>query len=53
MEVIYDNRGEVVGKEFQEMLYSNNIRDVLTTVKNPQANYVIKRMHLSMGISSE
>ena len=47
--VIHDNGGEFIGKEFQEMLSSYGIKYQPTTVKNPQANALIERTHLTMG----
>ena len=39
-----------MGKEFQELLTSYGIEDTSpTTVKNPQANGMVEKMHLSMG----
>ena len=47
--VIFDNGKEFVGEEFQELLESYAIRAVPTTVKNPQANGVVERMHLTLA----
>eukprot|EP00957_Ditylum_brightwellii_P195965 14931077-Ditylum_brightwellii.AAC.3 len=47
-EVIHDNGGEFIGKEFQELLYSYSIKDVPVMVKNPQANSTVERMHLTI-----
>ena len=47
--VIFDNGGEFCGDEFQELLESYSIKAQPTTVKNPQANGVVERMHLTMG----
>ena len=47
--MIYDNGKEFVGEEFQELLESYNIKGVPTTVKNPQANGVVERMHLTLA----
>ena len=39
-----------MGKEFQELLTSYGIEDTSpTTLKNPQANGMVEKMHLSMG----
>ena len=46
---IHDNGGEFTGIEFQEMLHSYNIQDCPTTVKNPQANAIVERIHLTMA----
>ena len=47
--VEYDNGSEFVGFEFQELLSSYGIEPVPTTVKNPQANSPVERMHLTMA----
>jgi len=47
--VIYDNGSEFIGFEFQELLESYGIEPQPTTVKNPQANSVIERLHLTLG----
>jgi len=46
--VIHENGNEVLGAEFQEMLHSFDIAPKPTTVKNPQANSVIKQVHLKI-----
>ena len=46
---IHDNGGEFIGEEFQKMLIKHNIKDVPTTVKNPQANAICERMHQTVG----
>ena len=46
---VYDNDSEFIGREFQEMLESYNIQPSPTTVKNPQANAIIERMHGPLG----
>lgn len=46
---IHDNGSEFVAQEFQDTLKYQGIQDVPTTVKNPQANSIIERMHLTMG----
>ncbi len=38
-----------MGQEFQELLDSYGINPVPITVKNPQSNGVIERVHLTMG----
>ena len=48
-EVIYDTGGEFSGFKFQELLHSYGIRQKPTTVKNPQANSFVKRIHLTIG----
>ena len=45
---IYDNGGEFLGKEFQELLESYGVKTTPTTEKNPQANFV-ERVHLTLG----
>ena len=47
--MIHDNGSEFIGAEFQEMLHSFDITPVPTTVKNPQVNSLIERIHLTMG----
>jgi hypothetical protein len=47
--VIYDNGKEFTGGEFQELLDSYAIKHAPTTVKNPQANGVVERMHLTLA----
>ena len=49
LQVIHDNGSEFIGQEFQEMLHSYGITIKPTSVKNPQANSMIERVHLSMG----
>jgi RNase H-like domain found in reverse transcriptase/Integrase zinc binding domain/Reverse transcriptase (RNA-dependent DNA polymerase) len=46
---IHDNGGEFIGWSFQQMLQNNQIKDVPTTVKNPQANAICERMHQTVG----
>lgn len=46
---IHDNGSEFIGQEFQDTLKYHGIQDVATTVKNPQANSVIERMHHTAG----
>jgi hypothetical protein len=46
---IHDNGGEFLGWEFQDLLHRLGIKDVPTTVKNPQANAICERMHQSVG----
>ena len=48
---IYDNSGEFTGAAFSHMLHVNGIKDVTTTVKNPQANAICKRLHQSISNS--
>jgi len=46
---IHDNGTEFTAPPFQHLLQHYGIQSVTTTVKNPQANSVIERMHLSFG----
>ena len=47
--VVFDNGGEFVGREFQELLCSYGIERKPTTVLNPQSNGIKERMHLTMA----
>jgi transposase InsO family protein len=47
--VVFDNGGEFMGGEFQELLVSYGVKPVPTTVRNPKSNGVIERVHLTMG----
>jgi transposase InsO family protein len=49
IEVIHDNGGEFIGHEFQELLRTLGIRSKPTTVKNPQANAIVERLHKTMA----
>ncbi|MGH3056092.1 MAG: integrase, partial [Gaiellaceae bacterium] len=44
-QVIYDNGSEFKGTEFQELLFSYGIKGQPTTVRNPQANAILERVH--------
>ena len=48
---IHDNGGEFTGVPFIHMLVLNGIKDVTTTVKNPQANAICERLHQSISNS--
>jgi hypothetical protein len=48
-ECIHDNGYEFTGYEFQELLESYGIQSKPTTVKNPHANVIIKRMNQTIG----
>ena len=45
----YDQGGEFIGWEFQEMLIRNGIHPRPTSAKNPQSNSICERMHQSVG----
>jgi Reverse transcriptase (RNA-dependent DNA polymerase)./Integrase core domain. len=45
---LHDNGGEFLGKPFQLLLQRHNIRNKTTTVKNPRANAICERMHLTI-----
>jgi transposase InsO family protein len=47
--ITFDNGGEFVGSEFQELISSYGINPSPTTVKNPQGNAICERVHLTMG----
>ena len=46
---VHDNGGEFIGWKFQELLSQYGIKDVPTTVKNPQSNAICERMHQTIG----
>jgi transposase InsO family protein len=46
---IHDNGGEFTAGPFQNILRNNGIKDVPTTVKNPQANAIVERMHQNVA----
>jgi hypothetical protein len=46
---LHDNGPEFVAPEFQDVLRYYGIKDAPTTSKNPQANSIIERVHLTMG----
>ena len=48
---IHDNGGEFTGAASLHMLRANGIKDVTTTVKNPQANAKFERLHQSISIT--
>ena len=48
VEVVYD-QGSEFKSEFSELLLSYGIKPIPTTVKNPTANAIIERTHLTMG----
>ena len=45
---VHDNGNGFLGPEFLEMLSKNNIQSVPTTVKNPQSNAVVERLHQTL-----
>ena len=45
----HDNGNEFLGQEFQDMLRQNGIRSTPTTVKNPQANATVERLHQNIS----
>ena len=45
----HDNGLEFIGKEFQELLASYDIQSKPTTVKNPTAQALVERLHLTLG----
>ena len=47
--VVFDNGGEFIGREFQELLCSYGVERKPTTVLNPQSNGIKERMHLTMA----
>ena len=49
--VIFDQGSEFIGRDFQQVLELHGIKDVPTTVKNPQANAICERMHQTIGNS--
>lgn len=42
---VHDQRKEFTGRDFQEMLQSYGIQDVVTTVKNLQENATLEKVH--------
>ena len=46
---IHDNGNKFLGPAFSLMLARNGIKSVPTTVKNPQANAIVERMHQSIN----
>ena len=45
----HDNGNEFIGEEFQELLVSYDISSKPTTVKNPTAQALVERLHLTLG----
>jgi hypothetical protein len=46
---VHDNGGKLVGADFQHVLEINGLKDVPTTIKNPQSNVICERMHQTAG----
>ncbi len=46
---LHDNDNEFLGPEFFQMLQKNNIKSIPTTIKNPQANTIVERMHQTIS----
>ena len=42
---VHDNGGKIIGCPFQGLLQWAGIKNVTTTVKNPQSNVICERMH--------
>jgi hypothetical protein len=42
---VHDNGGEFIGADFIRILTVNGVKDVPTTIKNPQVNVIYERMH--------
>jgi transposase InsO family protein len=47
--VIFDQGGEFIEHDFQQVLILHGIKDVPTSVKNPQANAICECMHQTIG----
>ena len=47
--IIFDQGTEFCGAAFQSMLIQNGIKPVPITAKNPQANAIVERLHLTIG----
>ena len=46
---LHDNGTEFMGAEFQELLTSYGIKAAVTTIRNPQANAILERVHQVLG----
>ena len=46
---IHDNGGEFTGVPFLYMLTVNGIKDITTTIKNPQASAICERLHQTIS----
>ncbi len=49
MQCIFDQGGEFTGVGFQQMLHKHGIKPHPTTAKNPQANAICERLHLTIA----
>ena len=45
----HDNGSEFMYQEFQELLSRYNIKSKSTTIKNPQAQALVERMHHTLA----
>jgi hypothetical protein len=46
---IQDNGGKFIGADFQQILVVNGVKVVPMTMKNPQSNTILKRIHHTAG----
>ena len=46
---LHDNGTEFLGSDFQELLQSYGIKPSVTTIRNPQANAILERVHQVLG----
>ena len=46
---LHDNGNEFLGPEFSAMLRKNNIKSVPTSIKNPQSNAIVERLHQTVS----
>jgi transposase InsO family protein len=49
MHCVHDQGTAFIGAELQDVLMHAGIKDVPTTVRNPQANAVCKKLHQSVA----
>jgi transposase InsO family protein len=49
MHCIHDQGTEFIGADFQYIIMRAGIKDIPTTVQNPQANAVCERLHQSVA----
>lgn len=45
----HNNGEDFIAEEFQELLMSYDIQSKMTTVKNPMAQALVERLHLTLG----